>query len=338
MTKRLSALLLAFILCLSLTACGAGSAYESMDSIADSMLGGMTTNDSVSMDKGFFNDGYDNSYESESKLETETPDTDAPVVQTINEKLIYTGELSLETIEFDKALASINSLITRYGGFIESSDIDGNVTYNDDGTAKIMNRYAAYIIRIPAASFETVMTEAGSIGNVTNSHSEATNVTSQFTDNEARLSALKLQEERLLAIMAAATEVTDLIELEKRIAEVRYEIEFIERTLRDLQSQVSYSTIELYVEEVGGYEEAVSVQRTFGERIGDGFKKGWGGFIGAIQGIVVGAAEVSPILILIGIVAGVFIYTRKKNGKTINPKETIKKLVTEDDSEDENDD
>ena len=78
------------------------------------------------------------------------------------------------------------------------------------------------------------MSAAGEIGNVTSSGKSAQNVTSQYTDYEARLKSLYLQEERLLEMLGKATDLDSLITLEARLSEVRYEIERIERDLRHL--------------------------------------------------------------------------------------------------------
>ena len=90
-------------------------------------------------------------------------------------------------------------------------------------------------------------------------------MTSQYTDYEARLDSLRTQEERLLAMLEKSEDVESLIALEQRLADVRYELESIERNLRNLDLQISYSTINLNLQEVEVYTPTVPVQRTFSE-------------------------------------------------------------------------
>ena len=80
----------------------------------------------------------------------------------------------------------------------------------------------------------------------------AQNVTSSYTDFEARLSSLNTQEERLLDMLSKSTDVETLIALEQRLSDVRYEIESIERNLRNYDAQIRYSTIDLTIRDEGG--------------------------------------------------------------------------------------
>ena len=99
------------------------------------------------------------------------------------------------------------------------------------------------------------------IGNVTSISRYAENVTSQYTDYEARLSSLRTQEERLLSMLEKSEDVESLIALEQRLADVRYELESIERNLKNLDLPISYSTITLNLQEVEIYTPTVPVQK-----------------------------------------------------------------------------
>ena len=116
-------------------------------------------------------------------------------------KIIYSANISAETTKFDEAVARIEAMVTDYQGFVESSNVYGNTRYNDDGTTTVVDRHASYALRIPADKFEQFMSETSSIGNVLSSNRYAENVTSTYTDYEARLSSLRTQEERLLAML-----------------------------------------------------------------------------------------------------------------------------------------
>lgn len=94
-------------------------------------------------------------------------------------------------------------------------------------------------------------------GNVLSTSRSAQNVTSSYTDFEARLSSLNTQEERLLDMLSKSTDVETLIALEQRLSDVRYEIEAIERNLRNYDAQIRYSTIDLSIREVELYTPTV---------------------------------------------------------------------------------
>lgn len=221
----------------------------------------------------------------------------------IGDKIIYSAGLYMETTEFDKALASLNAMIEEVGGYIQHSSVDGSTRYHDDGTTSVVDRYAFYSVAVPSEKFESVLTRSGEIGNVTSQQRFAENITSQYTDTEARVNSLRVQEERLLAMMEEATDIESLIALEARLSEVTYEIESYERTLRNWDHRVAYSTVDISLQEVEIYTPTAPVTRTFSERIADAFSDGWYSFGRGIQNFAVFLVEGIPTLLLLAAIA-----------------------------------
>lgn len=219
------------------------------------------------------------------------------------EKIIYSADLYLQTTEFDKTMQTLEANVAACGGFVEGSNVYGDVEYNSDGTTRVVNRTAYYTVRVPAASFESFLKQADGLGNVLSSSRNAENVTSSYTDYEARLSSLNTQEERLLDMLKKTTDVESLVALEQRLSDVRYEIESIERNLRNLDRQITYSTVTLTLEEVELYTPTAPVKRTFGEKMASSFSDGWNGFTRGVQNLCIGLAGALPALILLAILA-----------------------------------
>jgi len=237
-------------------------------------------------------------------------------VEEFTEKIIYTGNVSMETTDFDRALTEIEQAAAKIGGFVQDSSVSGRSSY--DNTA-VIDRFAFYTIRVPAEQFDAFMSSVGQIGNVVSSSRNATNVTSTYTDYEARLNSLRLQEERLLELLEQAGDLESLIALEARLSEVRYEIEMIERNLRDLDQQLAYSTVYIDLQEVEVYTQTVPVKRTFGQKMSDAFRGGWSDFGENVQNFAIGAVESLPSIILFLVIAGtvvVFIVRKVKKKKT----------------------
>ena len=140
----------------------------------------------------------------------ETPEPDDSVAD-YTAKIIYTASVSIETTEFDKAVAALESQVQKIGGFVESSNVTGDTQYNSDGTTSIVNRWAYYTVRIPCEQFEAFLHETEGFGNVISTSRDAQNVTSAYTDYEARLSSLNTQEERLLDMLSKSEDVETLM-------------------------------------------------------------------------------------------------------------------------------
>lgn len=301
--KNLLALLLALtMLAAMFTGCGASSyKYATEEAAAEAPSYPMeepVEEEMAVMDSAVqFSTAGGTSEDGKSKME-------AQEVETYAEKIIYSGHSYMETTEFDKALAALEAAVKEFGGFVQDSNVNGTTRRNDDGTTKIVNRWGYYTVRIPTARFDEFMLMTEGIGNVTSSGRTAENVTSQYTDYEARLSTLKTQEERLLSMLEESGDLESLIALEARLSEVRYEIESIERNLRNLDQRLAYSTVNLEIQEVEVYTPNATMQRSFGEKIGDAFRDSWKGFGRGCQNFAVWIVYALPTLLVLAFIAG----------------------------------
>lgn len=305
--NRLLALLLAALMIAAVvTACGASSKVSSDTAASESMENGAVAGD-MNMDMGTTESAPEAPAEESGDTTGDTVDAAQPDTDLSEQKIIYSADVTVETMEFDKALESIDAMIADLGGFTESANVSGNSCYDSDGTVRITDRRAYYTLRVPADRFQEALDRTGSIGNVISNTQSADNVTSQFTDQEARKTSLETQEQRLLELLAQAADVDTLVTLEARLSEVRYEIESIERNLRNMQNQVDYSTITLSLYEVAVYTPTASVQRTFGQRVADAFSGGWSNFVRTMQEVFITILYSLPALILLAVVIIVII-------------------------------
>jgi hypothetical protein len=70
----------------------------------------------------------------------------------------------------------------------------------------------------------------GNIGTITLNTITGDDVTDQYFDAQSRLSALRVQETRLLVeLLEEAASLEDILDIEDRLSEVRYEIERLGR-------------------------------------------------------------------------------------------------------------
>ncbi len=315
MKKRSIALVTALLLLALLTGCGASAPKMAetdnmaFDYMADGVTGSFNTSMSAPQEEA-----VEEEFVVEDSLAEEPKEKQDGALspQSLSEKIIYSGYVYLQTTEFDDALVRLEQAVTEYGGFIQSSGVDGNCRTYSDGTTEVTDRWANYVVRVPAAKFESFMSMTNGLGNVTNSSRSAENVTSQYTDYEARLSSLTIQEERLLTMLGATADLESLIALEARLSEVRYEIEQIQRNLRNLDQRLAYSTVTLELREVEIYTPTAPVTRTFGQKLGDAFSDAWNGLVRGSQNFVLFLAEsVFTLVILAGITVVVVLWIRR---------------------------
>lgn len=178
-----------------------------------------------------------------------------------NRKLIRTVSLSLETKTYDDLMSDITKRITECGGYLEN--MDANTRYNST------NRDAYMTIRIPVTKLDSFLGQVSEISNVVSRSESTEDVTLSYVDMESHRDALKIEQERLLALLENAENLTDILEIEGRLTEVRYELEYMESQLRTYDNLVEYATVHLNISEVQDLTDVE--EKGFWEEIGEGF-------------------------------------------------------------------
>ena len=257
----------------------------------------------------------------DSGLKTEGSSADAAIQTDFAQKIIYSAYYTIETKEFDSSIEALNALISKYGGFVENSNVRGYTYYDSYGNSSIRNRTANYVVRIPSANLNDFLNESGSLGSVTSKRQEAQNVTSQYADISARLETYEVQEKRLLELLAKASDMKDLLTIEDKLSEVRYNIESLQRSLNNIDAKVDYSTVTLNINEVSTYTPTEKM--SFWERLGNSFIGGIEDFVDDIGDFVIWFVGALPALILIAAIVVVAVILLKK----ARAKKRAKKVV-----------
>lgn len=275
--KKKSLLVMSLIGVLVLTGCGSAGtdlavkseAFRGYDVMADAADGGYyeyskgtpeaeyyasSTTDSVNGNAGL---GFGEATQAETEL-----------YSTENEKLIRTVSMSLQTKEFETLLSYLDGKVAELGGYIQNSQIYGN-SMDSYGY-----RSASMTLRIPQNKLDAFVSGVGENATVVRKSENAENVTLQYADTEARLTALKIEQERFLALLEKADSVDSIIAIEEHLTELRYEIESHASTLKVLDNKVSYSTVSLDISEVNRITP-VEQNPTLLTRMKDGFSDSW---------------------------------------------------------------
>ena len=302
--KKTLSLLLAALLMFALCACGSANTAASAPSAAYDMA---TTEAAYPEAEEAAEYG---GFAAAAGTQLETGSGAAP--EGSPEKLIYSASATVETTEFDQTVEKLTALVAEYGGFVESSSINGS-NYYSQSRGYSSERYASYVIRVPSDRFSTLMSSLSTLGNVPYSHTYTENITAQYYDTDARLTAYKTQETRLLEMMEIAETVEDLISIEEKLTELRYKIESLQSTLNNWDRQVSYSSLNLDVQEVIEYtpESRMSYGQELALALTNGLKR-TGEFFKDLLLTLVGAL---PALVILAVVLAILIPVWKKRRK-----------------------
>ncbi len=156
----------------------------------------------------------------------------APVDTSL--QIVYTGSLQLVVADVAQAAAQAKAAVTAVGGFIGASQESNNA---DRPTATIT-------YRIPAAKWDdTVTAIRGVASKVVAEQTQATEIGGQIVDLVARIANLRASEAALQKIAEGAANVSDLLQVQQQLSDVRGQIEELDAQRARLVNQVQYGTL-----------------------------------------------------------------------------------------------
>lgn len=248
----------------------------------------------------------------------ETPPTDINQGSFGGHKIIQTGEILLETLTFDESIKKLTAYVDSIGGFIQNEDVQGKGT---NYSKEPVLRSGSYIFRIPSSKFSAFFTKAGDFGAVRNQARHGEDITDQYADTETKLVTLKIRQERLQNLMKKAVKLSDIIELEKELQNVAYEIDTLTGSLKKWDSLVNFSTITVNIQEVSEVTvDNPSGKEPLGERLLFGLKDSLKSLWDVTQVALILLVYLLPYAVIVGLIVfiGLKISKRLKKNRKVN--------------------
>jgi hypothetical protein len=152
-------------------------------------------------------------------------------------KIIRTGSIDLEVTDVPTALVTARDGIRAMGGYVGASQ-----TQNVDDRPM-----ASITYRIPAARWEDALDLLrrlnGLTSKVVTEQTQAVEVTGQVVDLQARIKNLRASEAALQQIATNTTKISDVLEVQNQLTNVRGQIEQLSAALVDLQDRAGFATL-----------------------------------------------------------------------------------------------
>ena len=296
MKKKVLACVLSGILAVSIFGCG-----------SKSMMATESAMENAAYDDMAYDSGYDTT-ESASAEEAGsgavTSENGIEEVQETDRKLIRNVNLSLQTKEFDTVLENMSQKVKDLGGYIQDSSVWGS---SSDYSS---SRSASYTLRIPSDKLDEFIDVVETLGNVTYKNESVDDVTLRYVDVDSHKKALETEQERLLALLEKAENVEDIITIENRLSDVRYELENYESQIRLLDNQIDYSTVYVDISEVSRVTD--TGKQGFFEEVASRFSDSVYVVLMGLRGFAIGILGSLPILVVWGVILAVVVILLRK--------------------------
>jgi hypothetical protein len=205
--------------------------------------------------------------------------------------VITTGSVSLTVANPIRAAQDAATIVEEAGGRVDSR----TETPETDSQAASAN----LSLRIPAGDLDRTLDTLRALGTVNYVSLNASDVTQQSQDLDARVTALTTSVDRLLTLMSQATSTTDLIAIEGELSTRQAELESM-RSQRDyLTDQIEYSTIGLELYATG------TVAPGAPDDFFTGIVAGWNTLVSALGALLVGIGFALPWLVIVALAGGI---------------------------------
>jgi hypothetical protein len=297
MKKKVLACVLSGILAVSIFGCGSKSMMATESAVADS-----AAYDDMAYDSGY--DTTESASAEEAGGGAVTSENGIEEVQETDRKLIRNVNLSLQTKEFDTVLENMSQKVKDLGGYIQDSSVWGS---SSDYSS---SRSASYTLRIPSDKLDEFIDVVETLGNVTYKNESVDDVTLRYVDVDSHKKALETEQERLLALLEKAENVEDIITIENRLSDVRYELENYESQIRLLDNQIDYSTVYVDISEVSRVTD--TGKQGFFEEVASRFSDSVYVVLMGLRGFAIGILGSLPILVVWGVILAVVVILLRK--------------------------
>ena len=227
-------------------------------------------------------------------------------------KLITTMNISAETEELDILMYNVETMVSELGGYMENTEI-----WNGSAYSGHRSRSAYLVIRVPAEHLSAFVNRIAEDSNIVSQSKSVEDVTLSYVDLESHKFALETEQKRLLELLEMAETMEDILAIEDKLGEVRYELESMESQLRTYDNKINYSTVYLDVQEIEQYEPYVA--KSTGERIREGFMRNVHKVTDGMKEFFIELVIALPIIlvacVIIGIGIAILVFLVKRSEK-----------------------
>ena len=311
------------VICAMLAGCGgsksSSASYDAGSAVESAKSARTAANSDYAAEPGAYDEAaldvgdadYSSDTESDSNKQESTGN-----IELSQEKIVYTANVSISSKNFEQSVSAAKALAKKYGAIVQSEDYtDSDTSWYRQGRDYRYGGSRRYYVslRVPSKNYDAFLNSTGEIEGVIDSkNSSAENISQEYYDTAEVIASYEEELARLKELMGEATEMSDILELEKRITDVQTSLNQQRSNLRRMDTDVAYSYVNLDINEVAVYEKSQIKERTYLEKLASAFTESIKEFRIVVGNLILWIVRHWALLLLIILIVVAVLKSRKR--------------------------
>ncbi|MEU5703368.1 DUF4349 domain-containing protein [Streptomyces aurantiacus] len=215
--------------------------------------------------------------------------------------IIHTASLTVQVKDVPKSLAETRTVVENAGGMV------GDETTDRDSEGHERSRV---VLRVPADTYEDVLTELEGSGKLVDRKAKAEDVTEQVVDVKSRITSQRASVARIRELMDRASKLSDVVTLEGELSTRQADLESLLAQQASLKDRTSLATITLSLSETPVKKAVEDDDPGFADALGGG----WDAFVAMFRWIALVLGALLPFLAAGALL--LFLWARFLRGRT----------------------
>ena len=196
-------------------------------------------------------------------------------------------------------MGKLTSLATAEGGFVANTQ--AQLAAGGSGAS------GTIVLQVPQANFGTVVVQVQRYGHPTSVTTTSQDVTGEYVNLQARITALESSRQQYLTIMTRASSIGDILAVQSQLDTLQSEIDQLQGQVNVLDGETTYGTLTVSLTEPGKPAPPLPRPKPAGSGLTKAWDKSVSGFVSGIEWIV---RIAGPLLLILLCLAGLFLLGR----------------------------
>ena len=217
--------------------------------------------------------------------------------------LVYSCNMTVDVLDFDSAVSSFRESLDTYDAFVETEN------YSDNGSSGRWQysdeiRWKTYTatVRVPSEKYSEFCDTASSLGDLRSRNASVQNLSSEYYDISTTLEIYETREKRYKELLSNTNDESRAMSVEKQLADIQIEIAKLKTRMKDINTDVAYSYVNISLNEVREYSEEPVRTDTFFQRLSNTISKASSSFLSTMEKILFALIYILPHALVIVLV------------------------------------